>query len=561
MPSPLHVPSAASTVSATPTQPTPNALSEAHRNAIVAIILGAIFASVLFILLVLLCLRWRVNRNRHRRAADHSFETPIWTDLVDTRPLIPPRDPDTNRPPGEGSARHSGSETDPFLTSSRSPENTRSSAGEMQQTDPTARLVTQRNSIPAPEAIAAAIGRADTDSSSTGSGYGTMLDPPTVGSSGRLREHIVPPSDLLKMDDGDAEPAPESYSPLLPPPRLDPDRLGAGRTPQSSQKTSQRSLASHFSDADETATLFTARRVRLSPHSPIVEDQVPSGGPSGLASSLGVGISALSGLRRLTWLKNMDAPFRRRSRTSSYLTRPLSDYEVESGKALLSEQHARPSKLGAGSGAGDDRPISGISMRSAASGNTIYHDAPSSPARTPELTPLPRALTPSQTALAGHSRPGSGAGIPAEPSAYDDGHILDSHSPTQTNLDLSFPPGMDVLDIPAPPPASPFASSSSSRGSMGNFPFPPGLAHLQNFKLPSDRTASGVAASDSDAIVIDVLEEEPPSPGHGWRTIAGVSPPVVEGDAERRMTFGTVSVGYSWYTSSGVDIDVYSVLG
>ena len=260
--------------------------------------------------------------------------------------------------------------------------------------------------------------------------------------------------------------------------------------------------------------------------------------PPGPSSVRGFG-AALSGLRRLSWLKPSGG-----SRPTSYIAQALSDQELESGKAFLS---AESREIGVG---GDGtRPISTVSARSASavSGASLYFDATSSIPGTPVLTPLPRALTPSSPHGSNHqSRPSSGLGFPIDPPAYDyEPHLLDTQSPTQTNLNLAFPPEMDILDIPAPPPASPFGSASpwgssaSSRASMPLLQFPPNLALLtapRPWHDISDTSGSyRASASDSDRIMIDVLEEEPPAATDRWRTMAGVA------EGLRRSTFGVVS--------------------
>jgi hypothetical protein len=495
-----------------------NDLHKTHTN-VVAIIIGCILGTIVFLLLILLILQWRVKRSRNQHTSEYSFEPPLY--------VGPGTDPDHDRPRGEGSPRISGGETDPFLTRSTAGAN---EGPEMQEAD-TARLLTLSDPPPegTPGDAAARHARISSDSSSTGSGYGSLINRPPVIPPEEMRGHIVPPADLLRMEHEHSNVAPSSYSPLLPPPRLDPDRLAGGRISHHSQRPSQRSLNSQ-TDAEEAATLYTARRVRISsPHASHMEGHVPSGGSSGLAASLGLGLGALAGLSRLSWFKNIDPPFRRRSRTSSYISRPLSDHEVEAGQAMLNEPPLSHSRLEAGTSTDVNRPVSGIS---ATSGNTIYYDTHTSPPVTPDIAPPPRAFAPTH-----QSRPSSGTGF-AHDSIYEyEGHILDSHSPTQSNLDFSFPPGVDVLDIPAPLPASPFASSASSRGSMGPFPLPP---LLPNFRSQSDGTTSvGVGARNSDGVTIDVLEEEPPVAEDRWRSIASAGPAVVE--VERRTTFGTVS--------------------
>jgi hypothetical protein len=183
------------------------------------------------------------------------------------------------------------------------------------------------------------------------------------------------------------------------------------------------------------------------------------------------------------------------------------------------------------------------------SGNTMYYDAVSSLPGTPPLSPLPRALTPGQLPAYGRSlllntnqpRPVSAPAALDDPPTYDDGavHILDTQSPTQSNLNMTLPPGIDVLDLPAPPPLSPFTSTAST--SSVRMISPPGLAALlphTKVWLETDGTpsfGSFTTRTESDgpvAITVDLLEQEPPTAGHGWRSLAG---------HEQRATFGTVS--------------------
>lgn len=85
------------------------------------------------------------------------------------------------------------------------------------------------------------------------------------------------------------------------------------------------------------------------------------------------------------------------------------------------------------------------------------------------------------------------------------------------------------MDIPAPPPISPFVG--------GRPAFPPGLV-----ALPQPRTwrdsygtdASSPTDSSGVGIAIDILNDEPPPAREGWRDLAS------ERDGRRR-TFGVVS--------------------
>ena len=94
---------------------------------------------------------------------------------------------------------------------------------------------------------------------------------------------------------------------------------------------------------------------------------------------------------------------------------------------------------------------------------------------------------------------------------------------------------MDILDIPAPAPASPFVNARPA--------FPPGLVPLPTPRAWRDSYSSSTPNTNSSSvgIHIDVLEEEPPLAREGWRNISGGG-----GDGSirdpRRTTFGIVSL-------------------
>lgn len=361
---------------------------------------------------------------------------------------------------------------------------------------------------------------------------------------GDSRGHIIPPSELLRMEREREEEeqlmrneapsaarimrndpsVPEHYSPLLPPPPLDPDQL-AHLT--GSKKSSAASIAS--ATELDNPMVMTARRVRMSqvgPRSPPDlgsddshgSDAGPSSGGGGWGS---LGLGGIARLSRLSWFKNFretlgDSPTRSNpnsrpgSRPGSFVGRVLTDYDIESGRALLSEDMKRGSSVGLN--AQGERPKSSVSAKS---GSTVYHDAYSNPSTPPPIPPLPRAhVTGSQTDL-GQSPPPAYVANQAE--------LKPSHIP---------PRMVDVLDMPAPASISQF-SSASSRGGM---PFPPGLV-----QLPTPRSwyeSSSSEAGDNAGITIDVLEDEPPRAGDGWRVLARNASLM---HPEHRTSFGMVS--------------------
>jgi hypothetical protein len=508
--------------------------------------------------------------------------------------------------PGEGSPRHSGEEGDPFLRRSGAtgtpPPHLQPGAG------PTARLVRPPAAPHTGNGYGSSRGRgvsmaltvssthtansgnifgaelpAGSDTSSTGSGYGNLI----------LEGHIIPPGDLIRdaleyqvrtqypsselerTEEVDEPPEerskpspvpehpeyaselsenPENYSPLLPPPPLDPDRVadrvvGFAHVPNyTHEKAAVRSSrrSSYPADGDEAPLLLTAQRVHvkdLGPRTPATDGPGPAtsawGGIAGFAKNI---LGSLSS---------------RRSSRNALGSRPVSvarsSAELEQGRVVggdLDEKRALRLRIGVEG----DRPMSGysaksgFSAKSASTGNTVYHDALSRPI-TPLLSPLPRALTPAsgggtppytQTA---HPRPDSYYGIPADPPAYDyDEHrartpLSPFGHPRTMSLDL--PPGMDILDVPAPQRISPFASATSlsSGDASARLAFPPGLAALPTPAVWRQSTTPSPQGSGSDyggGISIDVLEEAPPSAGEGWRSLAAF----MAGDSERRTTFG-----------------------
>jgi hypothetical protein len=329
---------------------------------------------------------------------------------------------------------------------------------------------------------------------------------------------------------------------------------------------------------------------------------------SGAASSSGLGLSGLARIGRFSWFKRMDSaasgrqspgpvrPASRQtasgsrptSRTSWYTSRTPGTNDLEAGNGtngtgsshgvgllgadLLGRRIAPPSSYAPVPQGEGERPISTVSGRSAVSGGTVYYDAPSRPLtpRTP-VTPTPPVVPPvppmpvslrSRPATpvsgsatqpappdAAHLRGGAwnGSSYPSTaPPAYEDLPTPQSQYFTPTEL----PPGVDILDLPIPRPASPFSSVSSvnsNRPRPGSLQFPPGLGSnpipsprvwtdLANSSSSHDGSSSPAGSGDGNrdsGIGITVeLEDEPPRAVGGWRTLAETS--------ERRMTFGQV---------------------
>ena len=504
--------------------------------------------------------------------------TPIWTgwDLISAGEAE-----DGNRTPGEGSPRHSGEEGDPFLTRRRSGATL---AEEMTQTKTgTETLV----SLPA----AAVVGAATTRSS-----------PPRTG-------NIIPRDVINRMMDEDydeppagiriVEASPQAdHSPLLPPPLLNPDALGAVGM-RSSRNVSQRSLHSpHRSLGSqksmgslEDAELRVARRVRLS-------ELDPEAGPS----RNGLGLQNLSGrIGRLSWFRRMSL-----TRSSAQPATPDSgvDSYTRSPTRSTHSRHAsrsRPSSYvrfqedslatrpprtesGLGYNTAGSRPISSVSAKStsAASGNTAYYDAVSTPtSEIPEVPEIPERFQArggegshggnggsgssgnngGTNSGSGHLADNSGSGsqggnvsssqqslaqVPGEPTRFmmhalyvgipnEPPPSYDEDSLPRHRAHTRLPSNIDVLDIPAPPPVSYLAINRAASASASSFP-PPGLVPIPPIwrdSHPSNQASSPTGSAD---IAIDI-EDEPPAAAFGWRNLTATGHPPSTG---RRTTFGTV---------------------
>ncbi|OSC98533.1 hypothetical protein PYCCODRAFT_1375142 [Trametes coccinea BRFM310] len=558
--------------------------------------LGAILGSILgtLLLLVLIAILFLLRQNRRRQAdpndghpsssfwnrqttllsllsRDARRQTPIWTgwEIVDPDEMVE----NGRHTPGEGSPRGSGEEEDPFLTR----RSARSAGTEMGQA------------------------RTDTD---------TLVSVPAAARTGTMSTHrsgpkpgepIISRDAQLRMEEEFSEAPPyasirvvepstsnEQESPLIPPPPLNPDSLGGASRRFSSQpslrsqksKTEARSVISEKSlgsvgtdPQEEGAELLTARRVKVGQLNPLADPAVAS---SSTATPSVLGLDRLANLGRLSWFKRMSflgTPTD--SRALSYAdpeTAATADpytrtppRHSRNGSRSRPGSHSRPGSFarasptadsfgrrpGLGLGASEDRPISTVSARSAASGNTMYYDAQSRPASSmgtrssagtgtpatgstaiPPVPPMPH-MQPSPLAhevqRSTPSPEGHYTSIPTEPPAYEEHSTPRGHGESDDYTEV------DVLDIPAPRPASPF-SAASSRPT-----FPPGLVPLPTPRVWRDSHASSSPSPATDStsgIGIDILEDEPPSADNGWRSLAGSFRP----NDGRRTTFGVPTV-------------------
>ncbi|KAG2116887.1 hypothetical protein BD769DRAFT_1058247 [Suillus cothurnatus] len=499
--------------------------SALSKGALIGIIIGAI---ILFIILLLLFI-WFVRWNSRRR--DSRAITPIWTGWNVLTP--DPTGDEENRPAGLGSPRDSGDdEADSFLR--------RSTA-----TDPE-RRPRPVSSLPpgaAPPRIVGSTGSDRTRSSQASTDYGVVLpgsghfgqaysgDGVPAHASNEVLGHIMPPEELLRI--GDEEeladiPRPRMYSsshpslpehiaPLLPPPPFEgtATRKPSDRSLFNEKEKSVRSASYPASDLEDSK-VFTARRVRvqeLGSRSPQDDDSTntqPVAGPGSWRNSF-------SRLRR-SW-------FGSSSSRSGSNSRRGSDKDAEAVQSLLGR------RLGVGYTPAGERPMSGVSAKSAVSGNTVYHDAVSRMG-TPVSLPS-RAITPASQR--GSTVPATDFVLPmpsGAPPAYDDPYdSLGSRGPSPLS-----PTGIDVLDIPAP---APFSSASAS-----GKPLPPGLVPLSSRHAWRDSLSVITGSSNGAGITIDVLDAEPPRAGDGWRNLAGGFLGISEGPdpSEQRTPFGTPQV-------------------
>lgn len=418
---------------------------------------------------------------------------------------------------------------------------------------------------------------------------GTILSPEELQ---RLdQETVLPPEEQQEPNGGQYSGA-YAYrvETLLPPPKLvDPaSRNSADFTlPRPfAKKPSQSSQRSSLPlDVDENATLLTARRVRVedlgprsSPGSSPVTDEANTSKPS-TSSFLG-SLGAIAG--RLSWRRSQSP---RSSQQQPLLgSSPLSDRDIEQGRQprppvpqMRETTSARPT-MNVGLGPDGSRPISSVSGKSQNSGGTIYHDALSSLPGTPTSALQPRAATPSDVTSALLPPPASAVrSRPSLPSQLSQSHTVpydqsppsQAGSPPGASYAHTLSPGFDILDLPAPSAIFNTGSNPSLQASSvsdativnrntGNngypsvrtYPFPPGLDAIPQPKAWSemsneDTPSPGSYGVDQENgagidITIDVLEEEPPAAGEGWRSMAAATS-TGGGDGERiarRTTFG-----------------------
>jgi hypothetical protein len=496
---------------------------------VVASVLGLIF---LFVLALFLYLWFKALKNRRQYAS----LSPIDDDYV----LVPPG----GRLPGEGSPRHSGEEHDSLLRP---------------------RVQTAAASRPRPRgAQATANSNSSESTNSHASGFGVLLDKPSIGFTPSIPEELrtgqplsptefeqLEREDVLPEDveygDGEYEGA-FAYSRSPPIPRLDP----ASAPLIGSMKRSKASLPGE----PEEATLHTARRVKVEDLGPRELADLSSTRKSSNGILNAIGLGGLANLARKSWFKHFDSP--RQSGVPVHEFEPLSEKDIEAGQETLVAERGVDSfgiRTRGTTAEGQDgtRPVSRVSARSGASGATLYHDAQSSLQGGASLTPPPRALTPvdqpTMTEQTWASSPLAG------PPIYEDRSWAPSTPPRNSSqTSFEFPASVDILDMPAPTALTHFASVSSTKDSSSGSPglkslmlHPPGLETIRAIGWTDSPTESGSRGSygfisgrhipgPND---FEFLEDAPPEAENGWRSIAA--------DSNRRGTFGTV--GFSLHSS------------
>ncbi|KAJ8520766.1 hypothetical protein ONZ45_g2495 [Pleurotus djamor] len=446
--------------SSTTAGPAPTLSSNARGSpSLIGIIIGSVFGGIflLFVLALYICLSRRKRRSQPRFSivdpSDEEFYVVGSNDWQGSR----------------------GDEIDPFISQHPSRQN-------MGEIPPTVGLVTPRAPPRAPHAgtppQTRPVSGTHTMSSngSSNSGYGNLIDVPTLGMTGgayaaaygpvqqddgddgyqQRRGPILTPGELSRLDEeaSVAHSHEMGYSPLVPPPRLDPDQFGirsvsptshravtptafADVPPQDSQGSLGTKRSSYPVDAEEakTATVMTARRVRVedlgprsplsekssaptsprSPTSPLLRSGSPDRRGSGSGAWLaGFGLGSLANsLGRMSFFKGSDSPRASTSRydpqstayrPSEYVSRPLSDDEYEAGQiALLDPEKAdegllQPTvrRVPPGRTGETEQPVSSLSGKSATSGNTVYLDAQSSLGNSSRgvPSPAPRSIPP-----------------------------------------------------------------------------------------------------------------------------------------------------------------------
>ncbi|KAK7037819.1 hypothetical protein VNI00_010780 [Paramarasmius palmivorus] len=531
------------TTSTQPTSPLPptatSSPSSISRGQLIGIIVGTVLGSVfLFITLLTFFLCWYRKRRRRQETlysfrertppspteSDYHFVSRSEASLHDAARR------NGDRAPGEGSPRHSGEEADPFLQpSSRhgSHDNTQSSKG----------------------------------SSSTGSGYGTVLPKPSapgpetgpyaymLASGDR---HILSKDELRRLDEVDEEEEPYNpYSPqhqshptppsayhdpfsrqpypepLMPPPRLvDPSR--------SSSRLSQHSGTS--------AVVMTAQREKLRAEAPQVISSSPSQASSATVtgkrnSATGSGLLGSLGLAGLGARIMGSASSRGSSRRNSYA--PI-DSEADRFTDMPPRMRER---LTVNQG---ERPISSVSAKSGKSGETIYHSLPGTP-----LMPPARTLGHSSSNLSREFGvlPRSSGGVGDTPStdrtqpptAYEDTTLSSTATAPTSSGDV------DILDLPAPRTVPSFTSLSASVPSTMDdkdkkkFPYPPGLLSMPAPEAwqETQGTTPSPGSFAASGYSHQALDDAPPRAPPDWAAIRRASELAVTDSLEdRRGTFG-----------------------
>lgn len=488
---------------------------------VVASVLGLIF---LFVLALFLFLWFKALKNRRQYAT----LSPIDDDYV----VVPPG----GRLPGEGSPRHSGEEHDPFLQP-------------LGEASAAAAVSRPRG----PQATANSNSSESTNSHA--SGFGVLLDKPSIGFSPSIPEEHrtgrpLSPSDLQRLGREDVLPEEVEYEDgeytgayaySTGPPahsRLDPAAaplLGSAALPYRPSKSSLRG-------EPEEATVHTARRVKVEDLGPrdLADPSSRRKSSNGILSAIGLG--GLANLARKSWFKHFDSP--RQSGVSADEVEPLSEKDIEAGHDALAAERAVDS-FGIRTRGTAERSASRVSGLSGVSGATQYHDAQSLlQGGASSVTPPPRALTPVDQPPMNEQ---TWASSPlAGPPIYDDRPPAPSTPPrNNSQTSFEFPAGVDILDMPAPTALTHFASISSVKDSFSGssfgatpFLFPPGLETIRAIGWADSPTESPSSCGFTSGRHIpgpgdlDILEEAPPAAENGWRSIAI--------DSSRRGTFGTV---------------------
>ena len=374
----------------------------------------------------------------------------------------------------------------------------------------------------------------------------------------------------------------ENYNtPLPPPPVLNPDGVPTVSRPNTRQSSNQAASAhttlsysraeTPGSEPDERATLLTARRVQMNEAGPSMIMHPDAGIPSSWGTSLGIGLSGLTRISRMSWFQRMESlragspdgqsqRFRRHNRSLSPNRSLHQPQMTEATSVPVTRSELRA-----------PRPLSNVSMGSKSSaGDTVFHDARSTmssrsmpvPTVSGPVPPLPtRPITPEvprmtpESEVVGKTETQSqdvpnGYGM-ISPAPRATSPLRQEHLPQQDDS----VPEIDILDIPVPAQLRSFSSASSRGGPI----FPPGLEqhmtdmNLSNVNLwresasdmPSAASfsgSSGVGPSVSAVGIgnIDNLDDAPPLPREGWAQMRAATISVV--DNSRRTTLGQVKL-------------------